>query len=140
LEAALTANVLLILAVMGCTLTALEIFLSDQQKQALSLYTLKVWNALDELKKLSFMEPLKRRSIQISCFAVGGLLVVGLFIGEFLDDNADDYVTFPALAAVGIALIYVFALFPWMLRARSPGVLLANIVILLLLPILAKNI
>jgi hypothetical protein len=103
------SNVLLALTLIVATLVVLDFYLSDRHKTMISETTTRMWNWLDDVRRLSFLNPLRKRSVQwwivIVAVALPTLVLVWITATVF-SDRGMDFVVF-----LFYAIIVLFALF-----------------------------
>jgi hypothetical protein len=70
MEVVVLANLLLVLGIVIFVLTVSDILLSDDQKKTLDLLSVRVWSVLDDLRRTSLTDWLKRPIVRKLIFAV----------------------------------------------------------------------
>ena len=93
------ANCIIVLSVIVAFLASFDLLTSPNQKAAIANQTLKLWNWLDESKRLSFLQVLRRRRTRIMLSAAAAVILATWLVVTSIHDNLLDF----------SAIVFIFA-------------------------------
>jgi hypothetical protein len=109
----------LIIAVGLCTgfLALLDIFISEKQREKLASVMISIWSALDDAKRASLFDLLRRRNLQLWSAAIVTLVISALpWIGE-VGFRPNPWKSIPVCMISGVLALLILQ---FALRAKSP--------------------
>jgi hypothetical protein len=134
------ANLVIVLSVVVGAFALLDIFLNDKQKAKLSDFVTRVWNWLDDARRLRYLDWMRRKPVKRVAMIAAPLVAVSviyLLMFLLLDDDDKDFLIWKVFEESWIFLCSTLAggiLTIWIiLSARSTHMMMLIAVVILFL-------